>query len=309
MQFFVGVTDNEWFRYLSELRPDEVNFWRPGGGSFQAVPIGAPFLFKLHAPLNFIAGGGFFVRADRLPLTLAWETFGQKNGAPSMTEFRNLIQARRRDTEPNPEIGCIILNEPFFWPEEWWIPAPGSWSKNIVVGKTYGTVEAVGRQIWQEVSKRLEGTGAWLAPEREASKSFEVSTGYGRDYLAKARLGQGMFRLLVEDAYQKRCAMTGEKTRPVLQAAHIRPFNEAGPNRVENGLLLRSDLHILFDRGYITVTPDHRIEVSGRLKEDFDNGREYYPLHGRRLLVLPANLSDRPAPEFIEYHNQRVFLG
>lgn len=68
-------------------------------------------------------------------------------------------------------------------------------------------------------------------------------------------------------------------------------------------------MHILFDRGYITVTPDHRIEVSGRLKEDFDNGRQYHPLHGRRLLVLPANVSERPAREFIEYHNEKVFLG
>lgn len=141
-----------------------------------------------------------------------------------MAEFRKLIQSKRRDTEPNPEIGCIILNEPFFWPEDRWIPAPESWSNNIVVGKTYETVDAVGRNIWQEVSTRLEGGGAWLPSGGEADKSFETSSAYGRQYLAKARLGQGMFRLLVEDAYQKRCAMTEEKTRPVLQAAHIRPF-------------------------------------------------------------------------------------
>ena len=98
MQFFIGVTDNAWYRFLARLQPDEVNFWRPSGRSFGAIPIGAPFLFKLHSPLNFIVGGGFFVRADQLPLTLAWDTFGQKNGAASITDVRSLIQARRKDS-------------------------------------------------------------------------------------------------------------------------------------------------------------------------------------------------------------------
>jgi len=68
MKFFVGVTNNEWFEYLAARQPDEVNFWRPRSQSdFRAIPVGAPFLFKLHAPLNFIAGGGFFAEGlDRL---------------------------------------------------------------------------------------------------------------------------------------------------------------------------------------------------------------------------------------------------
>ncbi|MCK4415230.1 MAG: HNH endonuclease [Candidatus Eisenbacteria sp.] len=118
-----------------------------------------------------------------------------------------------------------------------------------------------------------------------------------------------MFRLIVEDAYQRRCSVTGEKTRPVLQAAHIKPVSESGPNRVNNGLLLRSDLHILFDRGYLTVTRDHRVEVSKRIKEEFHNGREYYPLHGRRLLILPDRPQDLPDREFIDWHNEKVFVA
>ncbi|MEW6443219.1 MAG: HNH endonuclease [bacterium] len=309
MQFFVGVTDNAWYRHLADLKPDEVNFWRPGGGSFEAIPLGAPFLFKLHRPLNVIAGGGFFVRADRLPLSLAWDTFGQKNGAPSLAELRRLIQARRRDAAFDPEIGCIVLNEPFFLQEDRWIPAPEDWSKNIVVGKTYETADAVGQRIWEEVCRRLDLPSIPSSGYSELPGTVDPNARYGSEYLARARLGQGMFRLLVEDAYQKRCSMTGEKTRPVLQAAHIRPFTESGPNRVDNGLLLRSDLHILFDRGYITVTRDHRIEVSQRIRDEFDNGREYYPLHGRRLLILPANMADQPRTEFIDWHNEKVFLG
>ncbi|MGB2957803.1 MAG: HNH endonuclease, partial [Bacteroidota bacterium] len=62
MNCWVGVTDNDWFHFHAARRPDEVNFWRPGGGvGFRVLVEGEPFLFKLHSPENFIAGGGFFV--------------------------------------------------------------------------------------------------------------------------------------------------------------------------------------------------------------------------------------------------------
>lgn len=57
---------------------------------------------------------------------------------------------------------------------------------------------------------------------------------------AKRRLGQGAFRTLVANAYQRRCAITGERSVLVLQAAHIRSFSEEGPNSVDNGILMRS---------------------------------------------------------------------
>lgn len=85
MRFFVGVTDNSWFRFHAEKQPDEVNFWRPRSTmGFRAIQCGEPFLFKLHSPLNFIAGGGFFVRHSVLPVSLAWKAFGEKTGASAV---------------------------------------------------------------------------------------------------------------------------------------------------------------------------------------------------------------------------------
>ena len=72
------------------------------------------------------------------------------------------------------------------------------------------------------------------------------------------RLGQGAFRVLVTDAYRRRCTISNERTLPVLEAAHIRPYADNGPHQLSNGLLLRSDLHRLFDLGYFTVDPDRR---------------------------------------------------
>ena len=78
---------------------------------------------------------------------------------------------------------------------------------------------------------------------------------------------------------------------------------------MSNGLLLRSDFHRLFDRGYITVTPEFRIEISRRLKEEFANGRSYYPFHGRRLNHYPQTEEDRPSRQMLLWHNENRFLG
>jgi len=122
---------------------------------------------------------------------------------------------------------------------------------------------------------------------------------FGKEYLARGRLGQGAFRVLVTDAYTRRCAVTGEKTLPVLEAAHIKPYALQGPNQVSNGILLRSDLHKLFDLGYVTVTTDLRLEVSPRLKGEWQNGREYYSYHGQPLAVQPSDPANRPAAEYL----------
>jgi putative restriction endonuclease len=122
------------------------------------------------------------------------------------------------------------------------------------------------------------------------------------------RLGQGIFRVVITDAYERHCAVSGEKVLPVLAAAHIRPYAKEGTHKPDNGILLRSDLHTLFDRGYATVTPERRFEVSRRVKEEFNNGQEYYALHGREIFV-PRKLVLQPAAENLEWHNENVFKG
>lgn len=131
---------------------------------------------------------------------------------------------------------------------------------------------------------------------------------YGKPALRAPRLGQGIFRVKVLDAYGRACAVTQEHSLPVLEAAHIRPFAAGGVHRVANGLSLRTDLHRLFDRGYVTIDEDHRFVVGARLREDFDNGRSYYGLAGR-VLSLPTDEAARPDPAALEWHREEVFLG
>jgi len=310
MKFYVGVTNNNWFRFLAEHSPDEVNFWRPGGpSSFQAIPPGAPFLFKLHSPDDYIGGGGYFVSHSNLPLSLAWEAFGEKNGTNTIQSLRAMIMRSRKGKPPehDPIIGCTILAAPFFFKRDDWIPSPADWAGPIVKGKGYDTNEPFGAALWGEVQSRI----LKLMPNlyTGASPLAEEFPKYGAEFLTRARLGQGAFRVLVTDAYARRCAITGERTLPALEAAHIQPFAKSGPNQTANGLLLRSDLHKLFDLGYLSVTPDLEVEVSRKIKEEFDNGREYYAFHGRKLLVVPPTDKDRPSVKFLEWHINNVYLG
>lgn len=305
--FWVGITDRDWYEFLAAGSLDEVNFWQPSGRTaFRALAPGGLFLFKLHSPDNFIVGGGHFVRHSALPASLAWEAFGEKNGVRS---FDALIQRIRKyrgaDADRHTIVGCNVLVEPFFLKQDEWIPAPRSWAPNIVRGKTFSPAEPEGAALLDAVRARLLERRGFHGSLPALEAAFAER--YGAEYLERARLGQGAFRVLVTDSYHRRCAVTGERTLPALEAAHIKPYADCGPHLVSNGLLLRSDLHRLFDEGYLTVTSELRVEVSPRIKVEFQNGRDYYRYHGAALAALPDESWARPSPEFIDWHNERVY--
>ncbi len=304
MKLWVGVTDNSWFEFLSKTGADEVNFWQPSAKApFVSLPPGTPFLFKLKRPHNHIAGGGFFVKFVTLPLHLAWEAFGEKNGAPSLDQLDRLVRPLVPDQKAASfDIGCTILTNPFFFKVDQWIDAPEDWSLNIVRGKTYDTTDQIGARLWKKVEERL-------SPGENLLRIEEQPAQYGAPFLSYARLGQGAFRVLVTEAYKRRCAITGESTLPVLEAAHIKPFSRSGPNNAFNGLLLRSDFHKLFDLGLVTLTPELQMEISPKIREEWFNGRAYYRLHGQKIAVIPDNPMDRPRPEFLRWHNDNVYIG
>jgi putative restriction endonuclease len=77
---------------------------------------------------------------------------------------------------------------------------------------------------------------------------------------------------------------------------------------VNNGLLLRADLHRLFEQGYVSITPDNRLEVSERLRADYNNGKTYYPLRGTSV-TMPKIERERPNLELLRWHHETVFLG
>jgi len=300
------VTHKPWFDFLAAMQPDEVNFWQPSGtGTFKALRPGDLFLFKLKGAANAIAGGGIFGHASVAPLSLVWEAFGPKNGVSSLAEMRHTIQRLRHASAPlgereDPNVGCRILTEPFFWPRELWIPVPESFAPNTVVGKGYSTDELEGRRLWNAVQNRLRVTPSVF---RE-----EPAPRWGEPTPLRRRLGQGAFRLAVTDGYGRRCAVSGERTLPILDAAHIRSYADGGEHELANGLLLRTDIHRLFDLGYVTVTGEGRFAVSERLKADFDNGAHYYQMQGREV-ARPLPGFEPPSLDALRWHREWRYLG
>ena len=270
MRIFVGVADAQMIAQFRSRSFDEVNFWTPSTAGFKALKPGDLFLFKTHAPDDKIVGGGTFARSAVLPVDLAWHVFGQKNGMRSYEAFAEKIRRYRvknQISQENPQIGCIVLTQPFFFPAEDPMDAPADWDPHIVRGKTYDTETEPGRSIYAQVRRRLEdmdGVSGHIPEEEEG-----------------VTLGQGAFRVSVIEAYRKRCAVCGERTIPVLNAAHIKPLAEGGPNTVNNGILLRSDLKTLFVNGYLTIDKDYTVRLSRRLFQDYGGGEAYREFDGK----------------------------
>jgi len=308
---YIGLTDPDWYSFLlSQPKIDEVNFWQPHGGrAFKALNQSDIFFFKLRAPYKLIAGFGFFQRYESLPAWLAWDSFGKMNGAASYDEMVDSIcKLRGIDAAQNLsgdfQIGCIMLTAPVFFAKDEQINPPSDWAKTgIQQGKKYDLTHGEGYRIMNQCLEQAKNSKRYWNIQQNPSA---ITTRYGEPTIITPRLGQGIFSLEVRDAYQSACAVTREHSTPVLEAAHILPYSRGGEHRVDNGILLRRDLHRLFDLGYVTITPDYKFRVGSRLRKEFHNGRCYYDMD-EQTIALPENGLLRPNKDFLEWHEKKVF--
>ena len=116
------------------------------------------------------------------------------------------------------------------------------------------------------------------------------------------RQGQPRFRRELLAAYEGRCAITGSHVTAVLEAAHIMPYLGDHTNHVTNGLLLRADLHTLFDLGLIAVDDNMKLIVAVGL-----HATEYAQMHGQSLL-MPTQKIQHPNSEALHRHRIRAGL-
>lgn len=118
------------------------------------------------------------------------------------------------------------------------------------------------------------------------------------------------FASAIKTAYHDTCAVTGIKIingggRSEVQAAHIRPVADRGPDSIRNGVALSGTVHWMFDRGLISAEDDYDILVA----------RDRIPEVVLRLispsnkLLLPERPECRPHPQFLKYHREQVFKG
>ena len=145
----------------------------------------------------------------------------------------------------------------------------------------------------------------------EAQAEFEAAqTVDFRDSILMSRKKRdASFARMVKAAYEGRCAISGLGLRngggrPEVQAAHIRPVRDGGPDCVRNGLALSGTLHWMFDRGLISVAPDMRILISHNKVPVETAQRLIAP---EKKLMLPRDPRHHPHPEYLRYHREQVF--
>jgi putative restriction endonuclease len=307
INLFVANTDNSWFDFLSsEGKLAEVNFWWPGKMNFRALQPGELLVFRLKSPRNKIGGFGVFSEHSLLPIQTAWEAFGRGNGVSSLEGLRNAIAQLRTNVAvvPSTDIGSTILVQPVFFPPHLWFDVPESWSSSIQRGKVYSADNVEGLQLWE----RLLATAQLSTTTNVPGFPSHEQARFGPPALIAPRLGQGAFRVAVMEAYGRQCAITNGKVLPALDAAHIKPYGEGGLHTKSNGILLRKDIHSVFDAGYVTIKDDFTFSVSKKVKEVFNNGEEYLRLQGSPVR-RPDRREDWPDIDLLRWHNKDRYLS
>lgn len=339
MEYRIGVTDPEWYNCLRQLNPTPrfINYWSMAEKKPKMYD-GQLFLFRLRSGSQieefgiggkrtdnglYYVGGAYFSEWKRLTIAEAWARFRTANGVSSLDSFVSLIRLnveqtkdttnenrniKPDDVDENTVILCHILRNPFF------LTTPFKSSYLITRGQPVPkahTEDEDGMIVYQNVLQQL-----LAIPEKAVTGSLEMPLmpEIEQRYIiseAKRRIGQEEFRKSLLDLYKNRCAITGDSVQPLLQAAHMLPYAQGGSHDGSNGILLRADFHILFDEGYITISSDYRVVVSGDLKElnQYDENNEYLKYDGEKLRIIPHQVLKRPNSSNLEWHRKNVFRG
>lgn len=137
----------------------------------------------------------------------------------------------------------------------------------------------------------------------------EIPIGKERERFVKTRVNQSFFRSMILSSYNLKCSFTGLNITEFLVASHIKPWKSDEKNRLNprNGLCLNSIHDRAFDQGFMTVTPDYKIQVSKHLdafsKESIVE--DFFLKYENQPIILPDKFL--PQKEFLEFHYDEIF--
>lgn len=145
---------------------------------------------------------------------------------------------------------------------------------------------------------------------QEERGPFQFDTERERvSYYSSRLVRDRVFRRIVLDAYDCRCAITGLQFingggRAEVEAAHIKPVEHRGPDDIRNGLALSGTAHWMFDRGLISLSDDLEVLVS-RQVNDLDG--VWKLVNQTKRATVPGNPAYRPHPNYLAWHRQFCF--
>jgi putative restriction endonuclease len=297
----MAPTDLEWFSQLRGITPPKlVNFWTPTPWNVRRLAPGDRLYFLLKSPIRKVGGYGAFSHYENLPVSQAWQKYGLGNGVQSLAELvlrtSSYVENRtlRGPVGSETEIGCILLSKVVFLDDaDFFVPEDEGFSfpRQVVKMKYFDTPSPL-----LALSKQAQPQSS-IAPFQLVSTPQKLK----RQGLNVVRSGQSRFRNAVLDVYGRRCAISGESTEEIIEAAHIQPYAGPQSDHLQNGIALRTDLHRLFDAGLLTIDSDSKIKIS-----DFVKSAHYLAFDGQ-LVRLPEDEHHKPSSEALEFHRLRVF--
>ncbi|SMC95081.1 HNH endonuclease [Pedobacter nyackensis] len=289
--FAISPTDNNWFYYLKKNNFNStVNFWTPTPWNIKGLNKGDKFFFMLKAPIRLIGGFGEFVEYKNLTAEQAWIEFGFRNGRDSKQNFIDSIQkyidsnskkfGKKTINANTYTIGCIILQNCQFWENEEF--------KQLDKDKIKFSSQIVKLKYFDDALNMLDPSSL--------IERFHPLKGQRENLFTQVngRIGQERFKSAVLKAYNHRCCISGDPTPELLEASHIQSYLNINSNHIQNGILLRIDLHRLFDNGLLYIDEEYTIHISSVLKNDY-----YYSFCGKKI-NLPTNSKDYPSVEALK---------
>lgn len=284
-------TTRAWFDELSRLRLNRVAFWQPTPAQPGQIGLGERWYFKeLGAPQ--ILGYGEFAGWERLSITDLFERYDAACGYRTVDELLSALRIVNPSAGAQTEIGNIILENftPFGEP---------------ISLQTLGLQDLSVRFAYLSDADPIASYIGGQRPNAPVTEFSLRNEDQARRAAAsrKVRIGQDDFRERLILRYGPICAFTGLQLVQTLQAAHIQPYVDEKSNHIRNGLLLRADMHRLFDLGLMTLTIDLRIRVSNRI---INLDADVRDLHGTQA-KLDATGGILPSTAAIEFHAREIF--
>jgi putative restriction endonuclease len=149
-----------------------------------------------------------------------------------------------------------------------------------------------------------------LEQELAVAETQDAYGGPRKTVMTSRPVRDAAFAYVVRDVYDRTCAMTGLKLingggRCEIEAAHIRPVEENGPDSPRNGIALSRTVHWMFDRGILSIADNGLILMAKRLVPD----QVSRMLNPQGCILLPNNPTFAPPRVFLRYHREHRFKG
>ncbi len=289
--FVIAPTDNTWFQFLRDTELNSfVNFWTPTPWNIKKLNQGERWYFLLKSPIRQLGGFGEFYEYKNLTTNEAWKEFGKRNGCVDKAQFINRIQnyidknsesfgGKSIDVNTY-QIGCIVLVNCQYWDEEKYLRPEDfqiDFAAQVVKYKYFDQYDPFTIQI-------------------DGSHNFNLVNEPREDFKREVsqRKGQSEFKGKILKAYENKCCITGEACPELLEAAHLQSYLTESSNHIQNGVLLRVDLHRLYDSGLLFIDSHYIVHISSLIQSI-----TYQQYNGQRI-SLPDNPNSYPSKESLE---------